>query len=405
MTNKSDFTWAVGIENTFIPQSRPGLRPLDEYELTQHYQLWREDIDKAASLGVTQIRWGIPWYRVCPEPGVYDWRWIDEVLDYLINVKGIQPIVDLMHYGTSVWMENAFLNASYPRLVAEYAAAFTRRYKGMVRYYTPLNEPTVNAEFCGRNGQWPPYLVGEDGYVKILMPVVKGMVLTAKAIRAIDPDAVFVQVEALGWVWGEDDRAADRVARHMEHTYLAFDLLTGRFDTSSILWPYLQSHGVTEAELAWFQENAVSMDILGVNLYPWSGGEFYIDDEGKEARRGELNGGHLYQLLRATWERYRLPMMITETSARRDVDGRALWMDETIDSVRRARAEGIDVVGYTWFPAITMIDWAYRTGDEPLAHYLLHLGLWDSAFDPAGVLQRHETPLVDRYRGYINQSM
>ena len=94
------FFWATGIENTFIPQERPGLRALDEYELTQHYRLWRADIDRVAELGISHIRWGIPWYRVNPRPGEFEWSWIDDVLDYLVNQRGIQPIVDLMHYGT-----------------------------------------------------------------------------------------------------------------------------------------------------------------------------------------------------------------------------------------------------------------------------------------------------------------
>jgi beta-glucosidase/6-phospho-beta-glucosidase/beta-galactosidase len=73
-----------------------------------------------------------------------------------------------MHYGTPLWMENAFINSAYPARVAEYAFAFAERYKELVRYYTPLNEPMVNALFCGRLGQWPPHLEGMDGYVKVL---------------------------------------------------------------------------------------------------------------------------------------------------------------------------------------------------------------------------------------------
>ena len=82
MDHNVDFLWAVGIENTFIPQEKAGLRALEEYELTQHYQFWREDIDRAASLGVAAIRWGIPWYRVSPRPGQYEWGWVDDCLLY-----------------------------------------------------------------------------------------------------------------------------------------------------------------------------------------------------------------------------------------------------------------------------------------------------------------------------------
>lgn len=52
--------YGVGIEDTFIPQIRPGHRKLDEYELTQHYTHWREDLDLVAESGAEFVRWGVP---------------------------------------------------------------------------------------------------------------------------------------------------------------------------------------------------------------------------------------------------------------------------------------------------------------------------------------------------------
>ncbi|HMN28255.1 MAG TPA: hypothetical protein PKE45_08880, partial [Caldilineaceae bacterium] len=85
--------------------------------------------------------------------------------------------------------------------------------------------------------------------------------------------------------------------------------------------------------------------------------------------------------------------MVTETSAWGNLTLRARWMNETITAVTALRRERIPVVGYTWFPLITMIDWAYRTGRRPLHHYLLHLGLYEANFDSAGVLPLQHTPL------------
>jgi hypothetical protein len=92
--------------------------------------------------------------------------------------------------------------------------------------------------------------------------------------------------------------------------------------------------------------------------------------------------------------------MITETSATESMGGRARWMDETITAVYDLRSRGIPVVGYTWFPLITMIDWAYRRGKKPVEDYLLHLSLVESAFNAQGVLERKPTPLLERYRQY-----
>ena len=394
------FYWCVGVEDTFVPQSRPGYRPLDEYELTQHYAHWREDFDLLAQLGVSHIRWGVPWYKVNPAPGVFDWTWIDEVMDYLVNRLNVQPIVDLMHYGTPLWLENSFINASYPHHVAAYARAFAERYKGLVRFYTPLNEPTVNAEVCGRMGQWPPYLEGEDGYVKVLMQVARGMVLTAKAIREVDPDAILVQVEALGKAWSADPGLADAVRDWHEHRYLAFDLFTGCFTESSPLWGYLQQHGVTAQEIEWFRQNGVKPDILGVNYYTISGGELKRGENGAVSMTLGLPASDLLDVYRQAWERYHLPLMLTETALVAGLPEREGWMDETVQATRAAIAEGIPVVGYTWWPLFDMVEWSYRIGDRPMRDYMLSSGLWDLEFHDPDRLVRSRNPLADRYREY-----
>jgi beta-glucosidase len=402
----SSFCWATGIENTFIPHVRPGLRAMDQYALTQHYQLWKSDIDCVAATGVRAVRWGIPWYQVQPRPGQWDWRWVDEVLDYMVNVKGLVPILDLMHYGTPLWLDNSFINSRYPQLVAEYARTVAGRYKSLVRYYTPLNEPTVNAEFCGLKGQWPPYLTGEDGYLKVLMALAQGIVLTTQALQAEQPDMITVQVEALRRHWTTEITAQPQVALLNEHQYLPFDLVTGRVDEDHPLYVHLRLHGIEPATLAWFRANAVQFDFLGANFYPWSYGQLTPGRSGKFYRvRRRVHGSALTEVLLNAYARYEMPMLVTETSARGSVKVRAQWMDETVNAVADLRRQGIPVVGYTWFPLISMIDWNYRRGRRPLGHYLLHLGLYDSAFDGEGLLCRHATPLVARYQQHITTPM
>ena len=193
-----EFLWAAGIENTFIPQTRPGHRSLDEYELMGHYEHWREDLALAKELGLNALRWGVPWYKVEPEHRKFDWSWTDEVIPYLVREIGIRPIIDLMHYGCPFWLKKEFANKNYPNYVADYAAAFTERYKDLIDWYTPLNEPIINSLMCGMRGAWPPYLRGDKGYIKIMMQLARGIVRTVEAIKAIDPGAIMVHVEAAG---------------------------------------------------------------------------------------------------------------------------------------------------------------------------------------------------------------
>jgi beta-glucosidase len=402
----TDFLWATGIEDTFIPHARPGLRALDEYELTQHYKLWKQDFDLVAETGVKALRWGIPWYRVQPAPDKWDWAWTDQALDYLVNVKGITPILDLVHYGTPLWLENGFVSANYPRYVAEYAHAVTARYKSLVRYYTPLNEPMVNADFCGRKAEWPPYLSGDDGYVKLTLALAKGIVLTTQAFKAEQPEAVTVQVEALWHTFTNDRSLEKHAAQDNARQYLCFDLTTGRVSDDYVLANYLCSHGMTDADIDWFRRNAVTFDILGVNFYPWSYGELKQGSNGSIRHMTEdTSGDKIAVVIREAYKRYYMPIMVTETSANKTINHRAQWMDETLEAVRALRAEGIPVVGYTWFPLFTMIDWSYRKGRRPLKDYLIHLGLYDAAFDSKGVLRRRKTPLVKRYQRHMSNPM
>jgi beta-glucosidase/6-phospho-beta-glucosidase/beta-galactosidase len=402
----ADFCWATGIEDTFIPQARPGLRGLDEYELTQHYQLWRSDFDLVAESGAQAVRWGIPWYRVQPAPDRWDWCWTDETLDYLVNVKKITPILDLMHYGTPLWLDNSFINAGYPQAVAAYTRAVAGRYKSLVGYYTPLNEPTVNAVFCGERGEWPPYLVGHDGYVKVLLAIAKGIVLAVQALKAEQPEAITVQVEALWHNWTRIEALQARVARNNVRQYLCFDLVTGRVADDHPLAAFLRSHGVTEADLAWFRQNAVTFNVFGADFFPWSYGELAARKDGTlYLRPGSPHGATIAEVVADAYTRYGLPVMITETSARADVAGRGRWMDETVAAVRELRQRGVPVVGYTWFPLFTMFDWRYRTGRRPLEAYRMDLGLYEATFDAQGVLCRHSTPLVERYRAHMAQPM
>jgi beta-glucosidase len=290
--------------------------------------------------------------------------------------------------------------------VAEYAAAVVARYKSLVRYYTPLNEPMVNAAMCGSKAEWPPYLSGDDGYVKMALALAKGMALTTQAIHAEQPEAVTVQVEALWHAFTRDASLQARVAHHNARQFLCFDLATGRVDDQHSLVNYLRTHGTTDADLDWFHQNAVTFDIFGANFYPWSYGPLTIRSDGttRTLTKG-TSGRKIAVVLREAWERYRMPIMVTETSSRGDVTRRARWMDETIDTIAALRKEGIPVIGYTWFPLFTMVNWTYRKGRHALNKYLIHLGLYDSAFDAQGVLLRQATPLVEHYQQHIARPM
>jgi beta-glucosidase/6-phospho-beta-glucosidase/beta-galactosidase len=397
-----EFIWAGGIEDTFVPQTRPGHRAMDEYELIGHYEHWRGDLALAKGLGLRALRWGIPWYKVEPQQGKFDWRWIDEVLPYIVDELGITPIIDLMHYGCPLWLHREFDNPDYPAAVTAYAAEFAQRYKGLVRWYTPLNEPLVNALMCGRRGLWPPYLRGDQGYLRIMVQLAKGIVSTVRAIKEIDPESIMVHVDAAGIVRAERPDLERLAMEDQLRRFICYDLITGRVDGEHQLFPWLVRNGVSPDDLARLKGNGISLDVLGLNFYPqWSTKQMYINRQGKLSYREiERQGVGFAEMIASYHERYQAPVIVTETSARGSDKVRANWLREGLGAVKTLRGHGVPVLGYTWFPIFTMLDWSYRLGRGPVDQYRLELGLY--RLGQAGGPRWLVTPLVDQFRAYVS---
>jgi beta-glucosidase/6-phospho-beta-glucosidase/beta-galactosidase len=395
------FAWALGIEDTFIPHvvARTG-RILDEYELTGHYTRWREDLDRIRSLGVRHLRWGIPWYRVEPRPGQFDWAWTDEVLRYMVEVCGIRPIVDLMHYGAPLWLEGTFLAPDYPQRVAAYAAAAAERYAGLATDWTPLNEPRVHAHFAGRAGIWPPYRRGPRGYAAVLVALAAGMQQTIAALRSVHSAVRIVHVDAMASVSADDPALQEYVRDRLEQQFLAADLVEGRVTKAHPMWRWLTAAGVPEATLAGFLGRPQRMDVMGGNYYPQMSRRVVAGDVARPvARRAPGSGADLEATLRRWHERAGRPVMLTETSVFGPVWKRARWLEESVAAMGRLLDDGIPLTGYTWFPAFSLFAWSYQRGRRPREAYLAHMGLWDLR-GPA--LERVETRLVDRYRELVS---
>ena len=389
------FLWATGIEDTFVdhPHAKTG-RALDEYALTGHYERLEADLDRIAALGVGCARYGLPWYRIEPARGKWDWSFADRALEGLL-ARGVEPIVDLVHYGTPAWLEGGFLSQNYPRAVAEYAAAVASRYKGRVRWYTPLNEPRITAYYCGKLGHWPPYARGWGGFVRVMLNVCRGIVMTEATLRAVDREIVTVHVDATDLYEPSEPHHVEQAEWRQSLVYLALDLVTGRVDAAHPLSEWLERNGATPEDLAWFRAHPANPDVVGINLYPMFSRKVSVPGPRVRFRMPYAGMPALVEDIgRAYWERYRKPVMVTETAAAGSVRKRAAWLDASIEGCRRLREATVPIVGYTWWPTYSLVAWSYRGSAHPVDRYVVHMGLYDLLPD----LNRVETPLVSDFR-------
>jgi beta-glucosidase/6-phospho-beta-glucosidase/beta-galactosidase len=337
-----------------------------------------------------------------PEPGRFDWSWTDEVLPYLVEDCGIRPIVDLIHYGAPLWLDGTFLSPDYPARVAAYAAAVAERYGGLATDWTPLNEPRVHAHFSGRSGIWPPYRRGDRGYAAVLVSLAMGMQRTIAALRAIQPHARMIHVDAALSMTPGDLALEAAVTEHLEQQFLAAELVEGSVTPEHPMWSWLRDRGVPETTLQAFHAAPERFDVMGANYYPqMSASTLVHTPAGARARRRIGDAGDFEATIRRWHDRWQRPVMVTETSVYGSVGARQRWLDASVEAVGRLLDDGVPVEGYTWFPAFSLVSWNYRRGRRPLSAYLLHFGMWDLHDDGTGRLVATENALADQLRRIV----
>lgn len=355
----------VGIECGF--PLRTGNRRIDELDKTQHYTYFASDLLKAKGLGIDMIRYGIPWHRVEPQKNRWDWNWVDGALD-LIAQLGIEPIVDLCHFGTPDWLaeRGGFAAPDFPAHFADYVEAFARRYGRNIRWYTLINEPLVTARFCGREGFWHPFR--KDAFACIADHLAEGIIAGAGRVRALRPDACLMQNDACehhAAAPGSPAGIAAKAARLNQERFLLWD----------------------RTESSW--------DVLGLDYYPWSE-ETHLGPRRRQA--GHFRG--MYSVAKDYYARYKKPLLLAETDAAGTVEARLAWMEQTLADCQRLSGEGIPVLGYTWWPLIDNINWgAFRSEDTPD-----NAGLYAMVKNDQGRWEREETPLVARFRRFLSET-
>jgi beta-glucosidase/6-phospho-beta-glucosidase/beta-galactosidase len=251
-------------------------------------------------------------------------------------------------------------------------------------------------------GLWAPYLKGDKGYIKIMLQLARGIIRTVKALKEIDPSSVMVHVEATGLTRTVRQDLAALAREEQFRGYLCYDLVSGRLTHDHLLFSWLVRNGASPDALDEIARNPVDIDVLGLNFYPqWSTKLLYIDNRGRLAfSETEPEGDGFKELIKHYYERYNVPVMITETSAVGSDEVRQRWLKSSTSMIKDLRSEGVPVIGYTWFPLFTMIDWRYRFSQEPKENFYLELGLYRLNRELQGK-RWIETPLVEQMKNYI----
>ena len=358
--------WA-GVECTV---NRVGDDYFDQLERNGHASRL-DDLNLFAELGIRAIRYPVLWERTAPNGlATADWSWADERLGRLREL-GIQPIVGLVHHGSGP-RHTSLVDSAFAEGLAQFAQAFAERYP-WVTHYTPINEPLTTARFSGLYGHWYPH--GQDGltFARALLTQCRAIKLSMWAIRQVNPTAQLVQTEDLGKIFSTPILAYQAEFEN-ERRWLSFDLLCGRVKCDRIMWNYLRSLGISEDELQLFLDAPCPPDVIGINHYVTS--DRFLDErlERYPTCFHGGNGRHRYAdveavrvctegtagprlLLKEAWERYGLPLAVTEVHLGSTREEQLRWLHEVWDAAQALKHQGVDVRAVTAWSLLGAYNW------------------------------------------------
>ena len=343
------FMFATGVENS---NPMVGGRRVDELEKCGHYRHWRTDFQLVTELGIRFLRYGPPLHRTWLGPRRFDWDFADQAFAELHRLD-IIPIVDLCHFGVPDWVGN-FQNTDFPALFAEYAAAFAKRFP-WVQLYTPVNEMYICARFSALYGWWNEQLATDQAFVTALNNIVKANVLAMEAILQVRPDAIFIQSESSEYFHAENPKAIGPAELMNAKRFLSLDLNYGR-RVDSEMYEYLMDNGMSRDDYHFFMSRSLKQHcIMGSDYYVTN--EHRVAADGMTQASGEIFGYAV--IARQYHERYRLPVMHTETNLVQGPVGTEAvsWLWKEWANVLRVRNDGVPVLGFTWYSLTDQVDW------------------------------------------------
>lgn len=306
-----------------------GLR-LDVLAHTRHDRYAQQDYNLLRQAGIRTVRDGLRWHLVERAEGVYDWSSFLPMLEASI-ATGTQVIWDLCHWGVPDDID--LFSEAFPRRFAAFAqaaAALVQSRTSETPFFCPINEISFWSWIGGDIGAFTPHQHGRGPEMK--RQLARAAITAIRAIREVEPRARFVQPEPLIHIVPHHESKRADADNCSAAQYEACDMLTGRLHPELGGSPDL-------------------LDIVGVNYY-WNNQWVH---HGERVPLGDPRHRSLHSMLVEVYERYRRPIVITETGA--EVHDDIGWLSYVHAEVRQAQRSGAELIGVCLYPAMDYPGW------------------------------------------------
>ena len=312
-----------------------------------HYYRFREDFDIAKQLGHNAHRFSIEWSRIEPEEGRFDEVEIEHYREVIaaLRERGMEPFVTLWHYTLPLWVrdQRRWENKKTIQDFIRYTRYVVGRLKDVVRFWIPLNEPSIYAGMAYAIGVFPPQVRSYRRTRKVLGYLSRAHALAYASIHELQKEAKVGSSYNLHW--HEPSRKKSPLDR------LAVRVLDAVRDGS-------QLRGAERYN-----------DFLGLNYYfrdrirvVAGGGRFGLVDirnpnEWVSDRGWDIAPEGIYRALQKL-KRFRLPIYVTENGIADARDkNRVAFIRKHLTWLAKAMQEGIDVRGYLYWSLLDNFEW------------------------------------------------
>ena len=375
-----------------------------------HYHRFREDVALMKQIGLKSYRFSISWPRVIPEEGKVNPKGLafySDLVDELIR-SGIEPLVTLYHWDLPMWVyeKGGWLSEEISDLFADYTKVVVEALSDRVRWWMTVNEPQcfIGAGYLG--GFHAPFHQDVEHLPVLLRNYMLAHGKSVLAIRRYAKKPPVIGMAPVGSGFVPADSTPAEIERARQLTY------EGPMGLGVWLDPVLLGTVPQALEGALSSEDLAiihqPLDFFGFNIYN------ALNYEDREADKGypfypgmprtsmgwAVTPECLYWLPKFHYERYGLPLLVTENGAANQdwvsLDGkvhdpqRIDYIHRYLRELEKAIDEGIPVLGYQYWSIMDNYEWSegydkrfgliyvdYRTQERTLK---------DSALDYAGII-------------------
>lgn len=346
------------------------------------YHTYADDLKLLAETGMNSFRTSISWARIFPkgdeaEPNEAGLQFYDDLIDTLL-ANGMEPLITLSHYEMPLHLTTAY-NGWYDRRMIDFFTKFAKvcfeRYQGKVKYWILVNQMNlITHESFNHLG------IPEDRVENLREAKYQGvhneLVACAQAVKIakeIDPQLQIGMMSYYGNVYPATCRPEDVLAalKNNQMEFFYSDVLA-RGTYPGYAYRFFEDHGLNiefgENDLADFQH---TVDFVTFSYYYTR--IIKAEDQDQEdpaspnpyIKANDWGWGidpiGLRIALNEYWDRYQLPLMITENGmgfyeslddqGELFDDYRMAFLKAHIQQMKEAIQDGVELLGYyPWGP-------------------------------------------------------